>query len=241
MLVAVSSPESYSTWNAQIFPRQLYSALVSAPSSSSKRSATLNFSSILPLLCCCLCVEFKWMNHLFEIGALCEMTGDRRAKLAFPGNALPLVPIQCRAERTGLEVCQETYQEESSGPPASLATPDRYSQCTKAMENSARDTSTQRRTTRPGSCGENGQTLSKVRFTEENCTWFMLYQFTPKFKKSILPTFLKRNVLSEVVRIGSIIIFYQSKLWKAKFFILYDVIFLVTAGEIWNWSLLLVA
>ena len=41
--------------------------------------------------------------------------------------------------------------------------------------------------------------------------------FTPKFKKNI----------SEVVRIGSIIIFNSSKLWKAKFFILCDVIFLV--------------
>ena len=44
--------------------------------------------------------------------------------------------------------------------------------------------------------------------------------FTPKFKKYILPIFLKRNVYqSEVLRIGSIIIFYLSKLWKAKFFI----------------------
>ena len=59
--------------------------------------------------------------------------------------------------------------------------------------------------------------------------------FTPKFKRYILPT---RNVqVSEVVRIGSIIIFHLSKLWIAKFFILCDVIFLVRlAGEIWEWK-----
>ena len=33
--------------------------------------------------------------------------------------------------------------------------------------------------------------------------------------------------MSEVLRIGSIIIFYLSKLWKAKFFILYELLFLV--------------
>ena len=35
--------------------------------------------------------------------------------------------------------------------------------------------------------------------------------FTPKFRKYIL-TFLKRNIICEVVRIGSIIIFHVSKL-----------------------------
>ena len=46
--------------------------------------------------------------------------------------------------------------------------------------------------------------------------------------------------VSEVVGIGSIIIFHLSKLWKAKVFILCDVIFISgeAAGEIWNWSLL---
>ena len=37
---------------------------------------------------------------------------------------------------------------------------------------------------------------------------------------------LKRKCISDVLRIGSIIIFHLSKLWKAKFSILYDVIFL---------------
>ena len=44
--------------------------------------------------------------------------------------------------------------------------------------------------------------------------------------------------MGEVVRISSIIIFYLSKLWKAKFFILCDVIFLVKLEKFWNWSLL---
>ena len=39
---------------------------------------------------------------------------------------------------------------------------------------------------------------------------------------------LKEACMSDVVRIGSIIIFHQSKLWKAKFFILCDDIFLVS-------------
>ena len=53
---------------------------------------------------------------------------------------------------------------------------------------------------------------------------------------------LKRNCISEVVRIGGIIIFYLSKLWKAKFFMLCDVIFLVRLQEkldidrSWEWK-----
>ena len=49
-----------------------------------------------------------------------------------------------------------------------------------------------------------------------------------------------------VVRNGSIIIFHLSKLWKAKFFILWDVIFLVRAQEkfridhSWEWTPLFV-
>ena len=38
---------------------------------------------------------------------------------------------------------------------------------------------------------------------------------------------VKKKCIGEVVRIGSIIIFHLSKLWKAKFFILCDAIFLV--------------
>ena len=60
---------------------------------------------------------------------------------------------------------------------------------------------------------------------------------TPKLKKHILPT-RKEKCVSWVVRIGSIIIFLLSKLWKANFFMLCDVmIFGKAAGEIWNWSL----
>ena len=45
-------------------------------------------------------------------------------------------------------------------------------------------------------------------------------------QKYILPTF-KENCISKVVRTGSIIIFHLSKLWKAKFFILCDITFLL--------------
>ena len=48
--------------------------------------------------------------------------------------------------------------------------------------------------------------------------------FTPKFKKYIFATF---QCISEVVRISSIVIFHLSKLWKAKFFIMCGVIFLL--------------
>ena len=53
----------------------------------------------------------------------------------------------------------------------------------------------------------------------------LINPFPPTFKEYILPTFLKRNV--EVMRIVSIIFFHLSKLWKVKFSILCDVIFLV--------------
>ena len=41
-------------------------------------------------------------------------------------------------------------------------------------------------------------------------------------------------MLSDVVRIGSIIIFHRSKPWKAKFFILWGNISGEAAGQIWN-------
>ena len=41
------------------------------------------------------------------------------------------------------------------------------------------------------------------------------------------PNLVNQKCISEGVRIGSIIIFYLVKLWKTKFFVLYDVIFLV--------------
>ena len=45
------------------------------------------------------------------------------------------------------------------------------------------------------------------------------------------PNLFEENCISEVVRIGSIIIFHLSKLWKAKFSILCGVIFLVGLQE----------
>ena len=48
---------------------------------------------------------------------------------------------------------------------------------------------------------------------------------TPKFKKFILSTFQREKRISEVVRLRGIIIFHLSKLWKAKFFILCDVMY----------------
>ena len=63
-----------------------------------------------------------------------------------------------------------------------------------------------------------------------------------KFTKVyILPTFWEKSI-SEVVRIGGMIIFHLSKLWKATFFILRDVIFLVRlqgkfeVDHSWKWK-----
>ena len=53
-----------------------------------------------------------------------------------------------------------------------------------------------------------------------------VYLFIPKLKIVHSPNISKRKCISEVVRIGSIIIFHLSKLGKAKFSILCDVIFL---------------
>ena len=53
------------------------------------------------------------------------------------------------------------------------------------------------------------------------------------------PSLPKRKcILSEVARIGSIIVYHLSKLWEAMFFILCDVsnISGEAAGELWNWS-----
>ena len=49
----------------------------------------------------------------------------------------------------------------------------------------------------------------------------------PRSKKYILPTFSREMPISQVVRVNSIIIIHLSKLWKAKFSLLCDVIFLV--------------
>ena len=63
-----------------------------------------------------------------------------------------------------------------------------------------------------------------------------------KLKNVHSPNLWKRNVWSEVVRIGGTIIFHPVKLWKAKFFILCDVISLVRLQEkfkmdhSWEWK-----
>ena len=65
--------------------------------------------------------------------------------------------------------------------------------------------------------------------------------FTPKFKKYIPSTF-EEKCISELVRIGSIIIFHLSKLWNTKFFILCNIIFLVMLqgrfeiDHSWEWK-----
>ena len=60
----------------------------------------------------------------------------------------------------------------------------------------------------------------------------------------ILPTFWRERGISGVVRIGSIIIFLLNRLWKAKFSILSDVMFLVRLqgkfkiDHFWEWTTL---
>ena len=61
--------------------------------------------------------------------------------------------------------------------------------------------------------------------------------FIPKFKNYILQLPSQEKCVSEVVRIGGIIIFYLSKLWKAAFSILCDISG-EAAGGICNWSFL---
>ena len=60
--------------------------------------------------------------------------------------------------------------------------------------------------------------------------------------KTTFSQHFKEKCISDVVRIGSTIIFHLSKLWKAKFFILCDVIFLVRLqgkfeiDHSWEWK-----
>ena len=69
--------------------------------------------------------------------------------------------------------------------------------------------------------------------------WIIANPFAPKFKKYILPEMYS---ISGVARIVDRIIFHPSKLWKAKFFILYDAIFLVRLqgkfqlDHSWEWK-----
>ena len=66
--------------------------------------------------------------------------------------------------------------------------------------------------------------------------------FHSRVQKRTLSQLHMEKCISEEVRIGSIITFHLSKLWKAKFFILCDVIFLVRMQEKceidhrWEWK-----
>ena len=53
------------------------------------------------------------------------------------------------------------------------------------------------------------------------------YPFHSQVQRSTFTQPFKEKCRSDVVRIGSIIMFHLSKLWKAKFFMLCDIIFLV--------------
>ena len=70
--------------------------------------------------------------------------------------------------------------------------------------------------------------------------WFGL--FHSQVQKVHSPNLPKEKCMSAVVRIGSIINFHLSKLWKAKFFTLCDVIFLVRLQDkfeidhSWEWK-----
>ena len=76
-----------------------------------------------------------------------------------------------------------------------------------------------------------------IRWREECCFTLSL----PSSKSTFSQPF-KEKCTSEVIRIGSIIIFHLSKLWKAKFFILCDIIYLVRLQEkfeidhSWEWE-----
>ena len=71
--------------------------------------------------------------------------------------------------------------------------------------------------------------------------WLLSTLPLPSSKSTFSQPF-KDNCISELVRIGSIIIFCLSKLWEARFFILCDLNISGEAatGEIWSWSLLAV-
>ena len=55
----------------------------------------------------------------------------------------------------------------------------------------------------------------------------LINPFTPKFSINTFSRLFKEICISEAGRIGSITIFHRSKLWKAKFSILCDVILVV--------------
>ena len=67
-----------------------------------------------------------------------------------------------------------------------------------------------------------------------NETTSSLNPFTTKFKKYVLPTSFKKKCISEVVRIGSMIIFQLSMLLKARFSycVTYNIIQCISGEEI---------
>ena len=76
--------------------------------------------------------------------------------------------------------------------------------------------------------GSRRDTLRRTRATSPG--W--VNPFTPTaISKSTLSQHFKERCISEVVRIVSIIIYHLSKLWKATFFILCGVVFLMRLQE----------
>ena len=82
-------------------------------------------------------------------------------------------------------------------------------------------------------------TITPASFPNVDCQLQSFDPFTPKFKKYHLPAFLKKDVFPSI---DSTIIFHLSKLWRAKFSILCDVIFLVRLqgkfeiDHSWEWK-----
>ena len=80
-------------------------------------------------------------------------------------------------------------------------------------------------------CAFSGSNVSTFDLEIHVRVWRDFYQFLrlasdlAQVKKVYSPNLSKRKCINEVVRIGSTIIFHLSKLWKAKFFIMWDVIF----------------
>ena len=80
--------------------------------------------------------------------------------------------------------------------------------------------------------------IYSIVFVVANVMLLLLHISLQKFKTYILPIF-KEKMYKWGSGVGSMIIFHLSKLWKAKFFILCDVIFLLRLqGKIiYSWSL----
>ena len=72
--------------------------------------------------------------------------------------------------------------------------------------------------------------------------YHLTLSWLPSWKSTFSQPF-KQKCITELVRMGSLITFYLSKLWKTKFFILCDVIFLVRLqgkfeiDHSWEWLL----